>query len=255
MRSIISTIVTIILFIFVIYLANSGSIVLPDYWTGLSVALTVTALGILYWGFKPKIHGYFKEKRKTQKTQLEITPSKETEMQKSELLPDNSKITKLNIDNRLLDEIYEQAHRQAVEIYPDAQLSRLSIQVFPFQKTGKVTIYLYFYSKWADKASCFRYPDTSLQVEHSTPDRPAKDDYEREILTTLPWKVSPQWMQFLDRVYAKIGPFASAIGTNYHLMAFPTYWHLEFDDGFSGNIYKFEWDGRGLDKNSVRQLD
>jgi len=256
MRTPISIIVAVVLLVFVGYLAYSGRIALLDYWTGLAVALTGIALGILYWGFKPQIDRFFNEKRKIHEGKAETGLSRKDETQKSALLPDNAQITQLNIDESLLDQIYEQARHKATDIYHDAQLSRFSIQAFPFHKVGaKVTIYLNFYSKWADKICTFRYSDVFPKVEHSPPDRRPKFDSDREVFTTLPWKESPQWMQFLNRAYAKIGPLASSLGTCYHLFANPpTHWHLDFEDGFSGNEYAFEWNGRGLDESSVKQL-
>lgn len=198
------------------------------------------------------------EERKIQKVEAETPLSREEETPKSVLLPDDTQITKLNIDNSLLDQIYEQAHRKATDIYHDAQLSEFCIQVFPFLEVGaKVAIYLDFYSKWADKRCRFMYSDTSPQVKHMPPNERPKFDFDREVLTTLPWKTSPQWIHVLNRAYAKIGPFAPASMTRYSLRTHPsrkTEWYLIFNDRFSGNEYEFEWDGMGLDENSVKQL-
>jgi hypothetical protein len=251
--------VAFVLFIFVVYLAYSGSIVLPDYWTQLAVALTATALAILYWGFKPRIDGFLKERKGTQRGEAEKKVlSTEIKKQGSPLLPDITKITRLNIDDRLLDQIYEEVHRRAINIYHDAQLSYFTIQVFPFQLSGtSVNIYLNFYSKWADKICKFAYHDPSGQLDHMPPDkRPTFDSFKRSF-TTLPWKESPQWMEFLNRVYAKIGPLSSASGTFYHLSAEPNQkirWTVSFEDGFSGNEYSFRWNGKGLDENSIEQF-
>lgn len=258
MRTKISIIVATVLIIFVIYFAYSGNIALSDFWTQLAVALTIIALSILYWGFRPQIERFLRGKRKTQNDKAETVSLRKGKKQKSALLPESVNITELNIDASLLDSIYEQAHRKAIDIYHDAQLSGFCIQSYPFAKAGaKVIIYLTFYSKWADRLCVFRRSDVSPQVEHAPPDKRPKFESEREVFTTLPWKKSPQWMQFLKRVYAKIGPFAPALGTNYHLYAHPSrkiYWHVDFDDNFSGNEYHFEWNGRGLDENSVKQL-
>lgn len=202
-----------------------------------------------------------KAERKHEKERIKLpTPSRPRgKKQKSALLPENANITKLNIDNNLLDAIYEKAHRKATDIYDDAQLSRFSIQVFPFQEVGsRVGIYLTFHSKWADKMCRFAYSEFFRQVEHSSPDKPPYFDSDREVFTTLPWKTSPQWKQLLHRVYAKIGPFAPAEMTVYYVRAYPTretYWDFSFKDNFSGKEYSFEWNGRGLDKNCVKQLE
>jgi len=255
MRTIISVLVASIFFIFVAYLAYSGGIILPDYWTQLAVVVTAIALGILYWGFRPRINRLVKERANPQESKAEAVVATEGEKQKSALLPDSTHITKLSIDESLLDEIYEQAQRKAISIYHDTQLSEFTIQVFPFMDI-KVSIYLEFYSKWANKTCMFTYSDSSPQVKHSPPDKRPKFGSDR-LFTALPWKESPQWAQFLEMAYAKIGPFATALGTHYHLYASPnrnTHWHLSFNDEFSGTEYNFEWNGKGLDENSIKQL-
>jgi hypothetical protein len=257
MRTIASILVACALFVIVGYLAYSGNIILSDFWTGVAVVLVGTALGILYWGFRPQISGFFKEKRETRRYEAEAAPSEEVRKQGSALLPDNSEITRLNIDDRLLDQIYKQAGSAAINIYHDAKLSHFTIQVFPFEKNGpSVNIYFDFYSKWADKTSKFVYNDSSQQVRHFTPDKRPTSDYSRETFTTLPWEKSPQWMQFLDRAYARIKPLSSVEETCYYFSASPTQGiglRAMFDDGFSGNEYVFAWDGKGLDGNSIKQ--
>jgi len=259
MRAIVSILVACALFVLVGYLAYSGTIVLSDFWTGVAVALVVTALGVLYWGFRPKIGGFFREKRNSQESKAITAPTeKETALlsQGSALLPDSAQMTRLSVDEGFLDEIYEQAHRKAIDIYHDAQLSCFTIQVWPFM-IPKVNIYLDFYSKWADKSCTFVYSDRVQRVKHSPPDKPPKFDSDKEVFTTLPWKKNPQWKQFLDRVYVRIGPFATALGTSYHLHADPTRntnWWIKFNDDFTGKEYSFSWDGKGLDENSIKRL-
>jgi len=255
MRTAISITVAIILFTFVGYLVYSESIALSEYWTSLAVTLTAIALGILYWGFKPKIDRFFEKKRETPKGKVETAPSLEVKKRKSALLPDNTQITKLNINDSLLDKIYEQAQRIAIDLYHDAQLSYFAIQVFPYDKHGaSVNIYLDFYSKWTDKICGFQYSDLSEDLRHITPDKSPMVDFQRSVFAALPWKTSPQWMQFLNRTYAKIRPLPPAEGTCYHLsVSTSTDWNLKFEDGFSGKEYKFKWNGRGLDENSIKQ--
>ena len=188
------------------------------------------------------------------------TTIEEKKSQKSVLLPDTQDITKLNIDDNLLDQIYEQAHTQAINTYHDAKLSIFTIQVFPFQRIGaNVTIYLDFYSKWADKTCTFRYSDFQPQVEHSTPDKRAKSDYDRKVFENMPWKESPQWMQFLKRVYVKITPISPSTKTYYHLTA-RAYsqeapWKVTFEDGFSGEEHPYVWNGKGLDEDSIKRVN
>jgi len=226
-----------------------------------AVSLGIPSLMLTYEKVKPKeeiAQGKAERKHEKERIKPPSVPLKEGEKQKSALLLDSTNITKLNIDDSLLDSIYEQAHRKAVQIYHDAQLSQFTIQVFPFAEIGsRVNIYLDFYSKWADKRCTFRYDKVTPQVEHCPPDKSPKYDSFREVFTSLPWKESPHWRQILNRVYAKIGPFAPANMTVYYLKTWTPrpHWHLSFTDNFSGNDYAFVWDGKGLDENSVRQLD
>ena len=95
-------------------------------------------------------------------------------------------------------------------------------------------------------------------MEHVTPDKFAKD-YDRKVFVNLPWKESPQWMQFLNMAYVRIKPIQPAIRTSYYLIA-RAYskdapWKLEFEDGFTGKDYSYEWNGKGLDENSIKQTD
>jgi len=63
MRKFLSVLGAFILLSFVGYLIYLGAVVLLDFWTGLAIALTLTALGILYWGFKPEVDRLAKRKR------------------------------------------------------------------------------------------------------------------------------------------------------------------------------------------------
>lgn len=254
MREALSVFVATILLIFVAYLAYSGSITLTEYVTALAVGLTITALGVLYWGFKPRIEGFSKNQKHVQESRAETATSLKLEMQKTELLPDNTHITKLNIDDELLDRIYDQARRTAIGLYHDAKLSDFTIQVIPYERPASVAIYLNFYSKWADKLCRFQYSDLISKLKHSLPDKSPESIFFRNVFDALPWKTSPQWTQFLDRAYTKIRPLPPVKGTCYHLSASPPMgWDLTFDDGLSGKSYRFKWNGKGLDENSIKQ--
>ena len=276
MRETVSIVVAVALSVVILFLAFSGSVVPQDFWTGISIALVTLTLGVLYWGFKPRIDKFFTKERDFQKDktatpllkeeespkneliQTETEPSKEKKISRRGLLADTEDISKLDIENDFLDQIYGQAHNQAIHIYYDAQLSHFIIQVWPFAEVGaNVNIYFDFHSKWVDKTCSFRYSDANPQVEHSLPDMPAKSDFDRRSFAKLPWKESPQWIHFLNRAYIKIKPLVPASKTRYHLSAgaynSPS-WRLTFDDGFTGNDFVFEWNGKGLDENSIKQV-
>jgi len=196
---------------------------------------------------------------RAQKDKAETAVSSERETQKESLLPVSAKITELNIDDKMLDQIHAEAHRKALNIYEDAQLSNFTIQVIPFDKSGRprVNIYMEFYAKWADRTCRFQYSDIDHELKHSTPDKRPIVNYNREVFTTLPWKTHPNWRQFLRRAYDKIKPLPKDEKTCYHLSAHAyrgVYWTVVFEDGFTGNEYPIEWIGRGLDENSIKQI-
>jgi hypothetical protein len=76
MRTIVSILVACALFVLVGYLAYSGIIILSDFWTGVAVVLVATALGVLYWGFRPQIGRLFKEKRSGDESEAETVSAR-----------------------------------------------------------------------------------------------------------------------------------------------------------------------------------
>lgn len=255
MRRIVSVVVAFILFTFILYLAYSGNIVLLDFWTGLAIALAMAALGVLYWGFRPQINRSFKDRRDSHESSVESPPSMKKETQET-LFKNKAKAFKLNVDNSLLDEINAQAKHEAVSTYPEAQLSRFTIQVFPFREDKQVNVYLDFYSKGANKTCCFVSYNCARQVEHLSPDKRSFYDSDRRVYTALPWKECPQWMQFAERAYSRIEPLTPDEKTGYHLSAVQNaniIWKLTLEDGFSGREHRFEWDGKGFDESNMTQ--
>jgi hypothetical protein len=171
----------------------------------------------------------------------------------SPLLPDTTKITKLEIDDKFLDKTYEEARSKAVNVYDDAGLSHFSVQVFPFKDNPMVCVYFDFYSKWANRICSFQYSDLSSKLTHCLPNKLARTA-EREVFKDLPWKTSPHFLQVLSKVYDRIKPLSSVKDTHYILFvtAFQEHWTIKFEDGLNGNEYWFDWDGKGLNENSIK---
>lgn len=185
---------------------------------------------------------------------LEITLLKED--QRSEVLFQGiTDITRVDIDNALVDSLYEVTSQKATEIYNDAQLSGFAIQVFPFR--SDVYIYLDFYSKWANKKCSFQYSCNSKKIRHITPDEPQRFNRDKIVFKTLPWKKNPNWKQIIKKTYVRIGPLHPAEKTDYHLHAYPLediIWSISYKDGLTGNVYSFKWDGKGLNEKNILQL-
>ena len=215
---------------------------------------------------KREIAETFKSKAGMVKTEerneAETVPSRKAETQKTILLSDNSKITKLNIDNEWLTRLYGEAYSKAIVTYRDAQLRCLSIQVFPFTQLGsRVNIYLDFYSKWADRVCGFVYREDDQQVKQIE-DVPLRKNDRRDVFAILPWIKNPDWMEFLNLAYAKIGRLSEREANGYHLMATPPReeygkWTVIFDCDLSGLRRSFDWNGRGLDhpEQNIRESD
>jgi hypothetical protein len=172
---------------------------------------------------------------------------------KSTLLPDTNEITKLNVTNVLLDEIYEKAHSQATKTNGDVKLSRLSIGVFPFDLSSKIYIYMTFYSKWINRTYEFKFDDRAKEIKHSLPDERAISYIDRAVFAKVPWQKNPQWRQFLELSYAKVRSLPVSEDATYTLDA-SAYakmpWAVIFNDGF-GNPHIYRWNGKGLDESSI----
>jgi hypothetical protein len=172
------------------------------------------------------------------------------------LLLADADVTKFGINNILLDKIYEQAYLEAAKIYDDVQLNSLSIQVIPFATTNpKFTFMFVFYSKNVNKICYFAYHDGSEKVVHSPPNKEAKFDSQKIILTTLPWRERPHWMLFVNKAYDQIKQLCLRKYSSYSITVRPGGWLVDFEDVVSGAEHKFKWIGDGLDKNSIKQED
>lgn len=172
---------------------------------------------------------------------------------KSVFLPD---ITDLNIDNHLLDQLYGQAFNQATILFYDAKLTTISIQVSPFKEpTERVSIFLYFYSKSANKIVKFQYSEKERQLKILEPHRFAHSDMDKMVSDNLPWQEAPEWQTAIIRSYAKISPLTPVNSSYYYIAAYgflKPLWKITFDDGFNGVERCLTWDPRkGLSADSI----
>jgi hypothetical protein len=168
---------------------------------------------------------------------------KEAKKRKRVLLPDPNNISRLNVDNDLLNELYGQAYGGAVSKYHDAKLSGFAILVYPYSD-DRVSIHFEFHSQWAGRKCTFMIGEIG-DMKESLPNEPV----EREAtFDELPWIQNPNWPQFLKKSCEKVGPLPSAPQTNYILSA-DAYrerqWRLLSKDGVTGKMSDFDWDGIG----------
>jgi hypothetical protein len=60
----------------------------------------------------------------------------------------------------------------------------------------------------------------------------------------------------LNKIYDKIKPLPAVKGTSYMIWKHVSdNWNIKFEDGLNGNEYCFEWNGLGLDENSIKQAN
>lgn len=196
-------------------------------------------------------------KVKPPKTEDARAGEKEPETQENVLLSDISDITRLGINNDFLNQSYKRAHAQARSRYRDAELHSLALWVYPFVSAiPKVTVDFYFCSLSAQRSCRFQTDETSRETRHLPPDGFIRKDHEKRIFRTLPWKKSPNWLEFLKQMYARISPLSQVDQTFYSLHVFPdsegnTIWDLLFSDGFSGQEYTVGWTGKEIDDRNI----
>lgn len=227
-----------------------------------SISIGIPSLLLVYEKEKASITGSStiiktkSEGKEEIQVKLQKAERKEQKNTFSALLPDITEITKLKIDDNFLDQIYEIARSEAIKEYDDAQLSYFCVQVFPFGKWRSVNIYFDFYSKWANKICSFQYSSLTSDIKHFKPDKPAKTDLQKGVFDDLPWKTYPHFLQALSMTYDKIKPLPSVKDTYYQISIEGNQkkWYIVFEDGFSGNEYRYYWDGLGLNKTNFKEV-
>jgi len=224
-----------------------------SWWAGLSGLIGVAALLI----------GIYYERSKKRKESIKHAIENRTTLgnniivENSNLIPDISDISKLAISNDDLDQMYEEAKNYAVLAYDDAIFTQLAIQVYPFM-TSKVSVYFDFYSKWAKKTYTYRFTGNILKGEHGSPDKVVNNNSEIKAFHKLPWKINSNWLDFIQKTYKLVGPFAPSLGSNYILYGDPPnndyYWRIIFDDDFNGKNYTYEWKGGKIDESTIKKI-
>ena len=175
----------------------------------------------------------------------------------SQLQPEISVITKLGTEEGFLDRIFDEAQREALDTFNDARLSNFAVQgSYEVTVSPSEVLYVYFdfYSKWANKVCKFQHSSINFKLKHYKPNKQARFDFEKEVFNDLPWKTNPHFLQALNKVYDKIKPLPAIQGTWYQISKrVSDNWNITFEDGSNGNEYSFEWNGLGLDENSIKQ--
>lgn len=211
----------------------------------LAIALALVAVRATRWkrkyervsGKLEEIKGLVEEQREAMEEQREAMRRKRV------FLPDPNNVSKLNIDNDLLNELYGQAYSRAVSKYHDAKLSSLTILVYPY-KDDRVSIHFNFYSQWAGRQCTLMIGEIG-DMRESLPNKPTEGEATFE---ELPWVRDPNWPQFLKKSCEKVGPLPPAPGSDCFLLAEAGgnfRWRVAFEDGVTGKVFWLRWDGKG----------
>ncbi len=173
-------------------------------------------------------------------------------------LPNINSPDKLNIDNSLIDNVYDKALKMAVSIFSDSELSMFSIMVDPYNalcpESGEqphVLISYYFYSKNAKKTCLIMFDETD-GLRHKTPDEDARYIHEISAFSKVPWKGS-NWQEFIIKAFEREKPISE--NSYYNLIVIPfdkkLPWSIVFHDTFNGSRHSYDWNGKGKDLKSI----
>ena len=88
------------------------------------------------------------------------------------------------------------------------------------------------------------------------------NDLNRRTFDELPWKVSPNWLDFLKIAIGRIGAISPDVVTQYSLgasayqigkigFAKGLHWTFYLTDHFTGRVHKTGWNGKNLDEDSI----
>lgn len=199
------------------------------------------------------------------KATMDVNPVKLQKIEKScekpntngsPLLPDTEEITQVTLNNKFLDEIYQEAYNRAINEYEDVKLYGFSLIVEPFVDfKSKVTLLFNFYSKWSNRILTVFYQDAESDFSIGEPIKKARFDFQKKVFNKLPWQTAPHFLEAMSKSFDVIKPLSQARGTQccISIIAKRNKWIIIFEDGSNGNEYKFYWDGKGLNESNFEQ--
>lgn len=184
------------------------------------------------------------------------TATNKPEIQQDEVAPQKLSqewsFTDLNINNTIVTNTYKQIYEQILIEHHDAKLANFFLIVYPYSEDGNFYLHFVFYSPWSDKCFTyigFGYESGPINVRESKPAKPVEYEYERAVFSKLPWIEHTDWLGIVSLAYEKIGPLPSVPETYWSISAYPyddtIDWLVSFQDGVTGKIYRFAWNGEG----------
>jgi hypothetical protein len=164
-------------------------------------------------------------------------------------------VTRLGLNNEVLSKYYEEGSKQAKLQFSDASLAQMNIYTYPLTSClPKYRIHMYFYSKNADKRSMFTVDEENKKVMHYPPIKRVSMDSERMTFSNIPWKNSPHWIEFVKNAFEQVRPLYVFNFVGYEVDMKPDSWVVYFDNSVDGGKTTFQWNGKGLDKKSIKKV-
>jgi hypothetical protein len=162
------------------------------------------------------------------------------------LTVDETDMWKLNINNALLDKLYEEAYNLAILDIQDAKLSEFDIDVFPYSTTSKVRITYCFYSNEAERELDYVFNDRlNISLER---DISGIAIVNRVTFESLPWLTTQEWMSTIKKACENVGPLTPDDHTGYLVWVVNSpklTWHINISDSVNWHWTLFAWDGQG----------
>lgn len=159
---------------------------------------------------------------------------------------DKTDIWKTNIDNNLVETLYEKANSLATSTMQDARLSRFDFMVTPYLSNSKIRIYFYFYSELLDKELTYVVDDRlALYLKN---DISGSDIEIKTTFTTLPWMITPDWFSLVEKPQEEISTLSDDSNTGYLIVAYTSQeplWKLRIMEGMTQTFCEYTWDVKG----------
>ncbi len=152
----------------------------------------------------------------------------------------------LNINDALLDKLYEEAYNLAVLEIQDPKLSEFDIDVFPYSPSSKVKITYCFYSQLADRELDYVFYDNLRMILER--DISGVSIVNRVTFDTHPWKTADGWELCIKKACKRIGPLTPDSHTGYLVWVVnqpKLTWHININDSVNWHWTLFEWNGQG----------
>jgi hypothetical protein len=152
----------------------------------------------------------------------------------------------LNLNEFLLNTLYEQAYNLAVLEIPDAALCEFAIDVMPYSPSSKVRITYCFYSASADRELDYFFND-KLEINLER-DISGTTIVNKVTFESLPWVTIEDWKLPIKTACEIVGPLTPGLATGYLVWVTNSpklTWHINIGDRVNWHWTLFKWYGQG----------